>query len=304
MTQPHIPVLLDHVVRTLAAQPGEYYVDGTAGYGGHAAVILDQIGESGRATLIDRDASATTALTERFGSRAEVIQDDFLSALQELEERDEHPDMILLDLGVSSPQLDISERGFSFSKPGPLDMRMNPLEGDTALDLLNTMREKELADLIYEYGEERRSRQVAAALVAARPLPNDTKAVAAIVRGVVGRSGDIDPATRTFQALRIAVNDELGQLERALPIAMNILAPGGRLAVISFHSLEDRIVKQFMVRESRDCICPPEQPVCTCDHKARLTIETKRPLTADEHELTTNPRSRSAKLRVARKNQN
>lgn len=304
MTSPHIPVLLNRVVDCLAPQPGDSYVDGTAGYGGHAAAILQHIGADGRATLIDRDATAIEALKQRFGDRAEVIQADFLSALQQLKERDEQPDMVLLDLGVSSPQLDNGERGFSFTKSGPMDMRMDVRHGQTALELVNNLAERELADLIYEYGEERRSRQVASALVKARPLLNDTKAIAEIVRRAVGKSGDINPATRTFQALRIAVNSELDQIEQALPIALEILKPGGRLAVISFHSLEDRIVKRFLQTEAKDCICPPEQPVCTCDHKAQLTITTKKPLTADEHELAINPRARSAKLRAAVKIKN
>lgn len=208
---------------------------------------------------------------------------------------------IVLDLGVSSMQLDRPDRGFSFREEGPLDMRFNPAQKLSAADLVNGMAEEELADLIWRYGEERHSRRVARAIVQARPLTSTTS-LAQVVRKSVGYSASkLDPATRTFQALRIAVNDELNIIEQALPDLIALLGPAGRLAVISFHSLEDRIVKQAFKRESQDCICPPEQPVCTCGHRAQIKILTPHPLVAGPEEKQINPRARSAKLRVAEK---
>lgn len=298
MTTPqHQPVLLEAVLAQLKPQPGQTYFDGTAGYGGHAAAVAQHLGTSGTMILVDRDASAVKALTQRFGEEAQIIQAEYLKALRELQTRDERPDMILLDLGVSSVQIDQASRGFSFRHEAPLDMRMDQTSGSTAADLVNKLPVDDLANLIFEYGEERHSRRVARSIVAARPISTTTELAAAIRRATSG--GEIDPATRTFQALRIAVNDELGQLEAALPVALDILKPGGRLAVISFHSLEDRIVKRFFQQEAKDCICPPERPVCTCDHHAQLIIETKRPITASPEETAFNPRARSAKLRVA-----
>jgi 16S rRNA (cytosine1402-N4)-methyltransferase len=208
-------------------------------------------------------------------------------------------DGVLLDLGLSSMQVSDAGRGFSFRADGPLDMRFDPQADTTAADLVNTLDERALADLIAAYGEERYARRVARAIVQARPL-RDTRRLADVVASALPRSRErIHPATRTFQALRIAVNDELGALERALPQAVALLNPGGRLAVVSFHSLEDRIVKQFVRRESQDCICPPRQPVCTCGHRATLRAITRRPIQAGQAETERNPRSRSAKLRVA-----
>lgn len=207
-------------------------------------------------------------------------------------------DMILLDLGVSSPQLDTGERGFSFRSDGPLDMRMDRSTGRTAADIVNETSEGELADMIYQYGEDRKSRRIARAIVAHRPFTT-TAQLADVVAGAIGHSEDIHPATRTFQALRILVNDELGQLQTALPTLVDILKPDGRIAVISFHSLEDRIVKEFFRTESRDCICPPEQPICTCDHVASLKLLTTKPIPGTNDAF--NPRARSAKLRAAAK---
>lgn len=207
-------------------------------------------------------------------------------------------DMILLDLGVSSPQLDTPRRGFSFRDDGPLDMRMDTSTDRTAADIVNKIGESELADLIYRFGEDRKSRRIARAIVQHRPITT-TAQLADAVAGAIGRSQDIHPATRTFQALRIEVNDELGQLQTALPTLVALLKPGGRIAVISFHSLEDRIVKEFFRNESRDCICPPEQPICTCDHVATLKILTTKPIPGTQDAI--NPRARSAKLRAASK---
>jgi 16S rRNA (cytosine1402-N4)-methyltransferase len=208
-------------------------------------------------------------------------------------------DGVLLDLGLSSMQLDTQARGFSFQTEAPLDMRFD-LEGKTsAADLVNYLDEVELADLLYRFGEERRSRQVARAIVTSRPIRTTTQLAQVVARTTRGGSSGIHPATRTFQALRIAVNGELDALEEVLPKTLNALTPAGRLAVISFHSLEDRIVKQFMRRESRDCICPPRQPVCTCGHKASLRELTTKPIRPQDDEIRNNPRSRSARLRVA-----
>ena len=294
----HIPVLRDEVVRLLNPQLGETYFDGTAGYGGHAAPILQKIGPGGQAILVDRDEQAIDALQTRFTGQAEIVQSDYASAAENLRAAGTLLDMVLLDLGVSSPQLDTRERGFSFSAEGPLDMRMDRSSGRTAADIVNTIGERELADMIYTFGEDRKSRRIAHAIVERRPITT-TAQLADVVAGAIGRHEDIHPATRTFQALRIAVNAELEQLETALPMLVDRLKPGGRIVVISFHSLEDRIVKDFFKTESRDCICPPEQPICTCDHLATLRILTKKPVMGTQDAI--NPRARSAKLRAAEK---
>ena len=307
MQQPtHIPVLAERVIELLAPQPGQTYFDGTAGYGGHATIIAKQLTPKGRMILVDRDPQAITRLKQRFGEgepQAEIIHADYAAAASNLLQRGTRVDMVLLDLGVSSPQLDMAQRGFSFRFDGPLDMRMDTTAPQTAADVVNGLRESELADIIYRYGEERRTRRIAKAIVMNRPITT-TKQLADLVASTIGRSGDIHPATRTFQALRIYVNEELAQLETALPTLVELLRPGGRLAVISFHSLEDRIVKEFINQASRDCICPPEQPVCTCDHQATLLKITKK-VVSGATEDTSNPRARSAKLRAAVKlNQN
>ncbi|HUC20420.1 MAG TPA: 16S rRNA (cytosine(1402)-N(4))-methyltransferase RsmH, partial [Candidatus Polarisedimenticolaceae bacterium] len=241
-------------------------------------------------------------LKRRFGSlgsQVEIWHTDYLDAASQLQESNRMLDMILLDLGVSSPQLDQAPRGFSFMRDGPLDMRMDQTADRTAADIVNTTPERELADLIYQFGEDRKSRRIAKAIVRARPV-HTTAELAAIVRAAVGGGQDaIHPATRTFQALRIAVNEELNQLGKALPRLTALLNPGGRIVVISFHSLEDRLVKEHFRRESRDCICPPHQPICTCGHTASLQLLTKRPLAGTTNAI--NPRARSAKLRAARK---
>ena len=294
-TSKHIPVLLDKVVEILDPNPGETYFDGTAGFGGHAQAIKSKIGE-GRMILVDRDQHAVKELEGRFGKQAEIWPIDYASAVSNLTEQGRKVDMVLLDLGVSSPQLDVADRGFSFNNDGPLDMRMDQNQIETAADIINNTKENELANIIYRYGEERKSRRVAKAIVENRPLET-TKQLADVVSKVVGRSGDIHPATRTFQAIRIYLNEELDQLEKSLPSIVEILNPGGRLVIISFHSLEDRIVKDFLNKESRDCICPPEQPVCNCNHQATLKKITKKPISGQEDAF--NPRARSAKLRAA-----
>ncbi|MBN1995690.1 MAG: 16S rRNA (cytosine(1402)-N(4))-methyltransferase RsmH [Anaerolineae bacterium] len=307
----HQPVLLTETIPALQPRPGGVYIDGTVGGGGHAAAILKASAPDGQLFGLDRDERALAIASRRlaeFGQRVHLFHANF-DQLSQIAQQQQIPlaHGILLDLGVSSMQLDQPERGFSFQTDGPLDMRMDPSAGETAADLVNHLPETELADLIYRYGEEPYSRRIARAIVQARPLER-TQELADLVAGAVGprrqKSGrrpgklKIHPATRAFQALRIAVNDELGALERVLPQAISLLEPGGRLAVISFHSLEDRIVKQYFKQESQDCICPPTQPVCTCRHKATIHIITKKPITPSLAEIDENPRARSAKLRV------
>ena len=300
----HVPVLLHEVLDGLALRPGSDVIDGTLGGGGHAQAILEATAPSGRLLGLDADGSAVTRGRQRlaqFGSRVILAQANF--DLMAIVAGAYHfvPDAILLDLGLSSYQLDDGGRGFSFQGEGPLDMRFDPQHGRPAADLVNTLDEASLADVIYRYGEERHARRIARAIVKARPLTS-TRALATLIERTVGGSHErIHPATRTFQALRIAVNDELGVLERVLPQAVTLLRPGGRLAVIAFHSLEDRAVKQFMQQEARDCICPPKIPVCVCGHRARVQLITRKPIMADEHEIEMNPRSRSARLRIAQK---
>jgi len=308
----HTPVLLQETMAWLQPRPGGLYIDGTIGMGGHAEAILERSSPDGRLLAIDRDPQALDLAQQRlaaFGDRV-VFERARFDAMAEVAARHGFAGVqgVLLDLGVSSLQLSDAERGFSFQQEGPLDMRMGPDAPATADEIVNTWPEVELARIIYTYGEERRSRRVARAIVAARPL-RTTLDLATVVARAVGRGGRtsggrsprerIHPATRTFQALRIAVNGELEALEAALPQAVALLAPGGRLAVIAFHSLEDRIVKQFMARESTDCVCPPRQPQCTCGHRATVRRLTRKPVMADDAEIARNPRSRSARLRVA-----
>jgi 16S rRNA (cytosine1402-N4)-methyltransferase len=303
-TTPHIPVLLDEVLEGLSPLPGQRFIDGTLGAGGHTEAILKTVAPHGQVLALDADPSALEIARRRlaaYGDRVHFIHANFAQLAAVARALDFVPvHGVLLDLGLSSVQLDAVERGFSFQSAGPLDMRYDPNSPTTAADLVNNLAQDELANLIYRFGEERRSRAIARAIVAARPLHTTYQLAEVVARAVGGRRGDrLHPATRTFQALRIAVNDELEVLQAALPAATSILAPGGRLAVISFHSLEDRIVKEFFRRESRDCICPPEQPVCTCGHRATLHIITPKPITVTSTEAALNPRARSAKLRVA-----
>jgi 16S rRNA (cytosine1402-N4)-methyltransferase len=303
-TTPHIPVLLDEVLEGLGPLPGQRLIDGTLGAGGHTEAILKAVAPHGQVLALDADPSALEIARRRlaaYGDRVHFVNANFAQLAAVARDLDFVPvHGVLLDLGLSSMQLDAVERGFSFQNAGPLDMRYDPSGPTTAADLVNNLAQDELADLIYRFGEDRRSRAIARAIVAARPLHTTHELAEVVARAVGGRRGDrLHPATRTFQALRIAVNAELDVLRAALPAAVSILAPGGRLAVISFHSLEDRIVKEFFRRESRDCICPPEQPVCTCGHRATLHIITPKPITATSAEVALNPRARSAKLRVA-----
>ena len=288
---PHLPVLPAEVLGALLPASGGTYVDCTVGAGGHAAAILDASAPDGRLLGIDADPEALATAAQRlapFGDRVRLVHRNYRELSRVLTETiTPPPHGILLDLGVSSMQLDRAARGFSFQSDGPLDMRLDPTGGETAADLVNSLPERDLADLIFRYGEERHSRRIARSITARRTSAR-FQTTADLARTVAGAAGGhragIHPATRTFQALRIAVNEELRGLEQALPQAADALAPGGRLAVISFHSLEDRIVKQFL--RSR-----PEQ----------LRILTKKPIVATEAELRANARSRSAKLRAAEK---
>lgn len=303
---PHIPVLLDAVLDGLRVHdlPDGRFVDGTVGAGGHAYAILDAA-PNARLLGLDRDPGALALARERlsrFGSRVALRQTSYEqmgSLVPVWLGGGPGADGILLDLGLSSMQVDDPARGFAFSHEGPLDMRFDPTSaGPTAADIVNTWDEDEIADILYRYGEERNSRNIARAIVQARPLAGTWELAAVVARTQHGPRQKIHPATRTFQALRIAVNDELGAIERTLPLIISLLRPGGRLAVISFHSLEDRIVKQTFKTEATGCICPPPQPICTCGHVARVDLITHKPLEASDDEIARNPRSRSAKLRI------
>jgi 16S rRNA (cytosine1402-N4)-methyltransferase len=309
-TREHIPVLYKEALAGLQIQSGGRYIDATLGAGGHAAGILQASAADGYLLGLDADPAAVAFAQEilnPFGTRAILQIANFrnLKAVA-VSLGFEGVDGVLLDLGLSSRQLADAQRGFSFSADGPLDMRFNPDRGQSAADLVNSLPEAKLADLLWQYGEERHARRIAKAIVAARPVTT-TGQLAGLVARVVGqrRAGGqtrrerIDPATRTFQALRIAVNDELEALAQVLPQARDLLKPGARLAAIAFHSLEDRLVKHFYQQEAQDCICPPEAPVCTCQHRATLRIITRKPTRPTDEEIARNPRSRSAKLRIA-----
>jgi 16S rRNA (cytosine1402-N4)-methyltransferase len=302
----HIPVLLEEALQTLAPRSGGRYIDATLGGGGHAEAILEASAPEGWLLGLDADPRAIARVQQRlarFGPRAILAQANFRNIAAVARAQHFQPvDGILFDLGVSSYQFDEAGQGFSFSQEGPLDMRMDPEVGPSAADLVNTLEADDLADILYRYGEERRSRRIARAIVANRPIATTTQLAEVVLKAIGRRPGArLHPATRTFQALRIAVNDELGALEAALPQALDLLKPGGVLAVISFHSLEDRIVKHYFRQESRDCICPPHTPVCTCGHKARIKEIHRKGLTPSPDEIVRNQRSRSARLRAARK---
>ncbi len=283
----HVPVLLGEVLQCLDPQKGDSYLDLTAGYGGHASAILARTGSLTQATLVDRDAKAVTELKKLFGAKnIDLRHQDFLSASQQLSSEGRQFNLILADLGVSSPHLNEVSRGFAIQGAGPLDMRMDQAQALTAAKVVNTYSKDQLANILKRFGEEPKARQIAAAIVQSRPLQNTDELAAIAARAWPGYSR-VHPATRTFQALRIAVNDELGLLERALPIWLQLLAPGGRIAVISFHSLEDRLVKQALQAASGN------------RYDAELSLLTKRPVTATSEEIVLNPRARSAKLRAA-----
>jgi 16S rRNA (cytosine1402-N4)-methyltransferase len=301
----HVPVLYQEVLGGLAVRPGGSYIDCTAGSGGHAAGILERSAPNGMLLALDTDPEAvirTRKRLERFGSRAKVVQANYRDLeITAVREGWDAADGILLDLGVSSVQLGTRRRGFSFQEDGPLDMRMNPDTGATAADLVRNLPERELADIFRRYGEEPAAGKVAAAIARARvqsPITT-TGQLAALTESVKGRRGRTHPATTVFQALRIAVNGELESVQAVLPQALALLRPGGRLAVIAFHSLEDRIVKRFMHDEARVCRCPSTQPVCTCDRRPALRLVNRHAVQASPAEAEANRRSRGARLRVA-----
>jgi len=304
----HQPVLLDEAIAALAPRPGGRYLDGTFGGGGHTRAILAASGPDGRVLALDADPAAIAradglATEPGVGGRLERVHANFADLAEVAGERGFAPvDGVLLDLGLSSFQLDQGERGFAFRLDGPLDMRFDPTRGEPAADLVNGLPERDLADLIFRFGEEPRSRRIAAAIVREReraPIAGTARLAEIVAAAAGGRRGETHPATRTFQALRIATNAELDALERALAGSVDILAPGGRLVTIAFHSLEDRVVKRFMQHESATCICPPGLPVCVCGHTPRLARVTTRAVRAAPPEVAANPRSRSATLRAA-----
>lgn len=301
----HTPVLYHQVLSTLSPRAGGRYLDGTVGAGGHAEGILQASSPSGELLGLDRDPSALEIAAENlspFGGRVHLKQGSFMHMRRYAAmEGWDQVDGILLDLGLSSMQLADASRGFSFQEEGPLDMRFDPSQGFTAAELVNTLSFEELSDLFRRYGEVPAARRLAREIVESRPLTTTRQLVEIIMRAQGRRKGRIHPATLPFQAMRIAVNDEFDALSAGLEQAVQLLKPGGRIVVIAFHSLEDRIVKRAFRRESSDCTCPPDQPACTCEHEAQLGLLTKRPVRPNETEVRLNPRARSARLRAAEK---
>ena len=305
----HVPVLAGEVVNLLDPRPGETVVDGTFGAGGHATLLAGKLRGDGKLIAIDRDPTVAPFF-ERFrrgtGVKARLLHGEFSATLEQLAANGVRADVVLLDLGVSSMQLDRPERGFSYAVDAPLDMRMDPSADYSARELVNEADERDLADIFKRYGEERYARQIARAIVRRRKQrpferTGDLVEVVKDAMPAPARFGDGHPAKRVFQALRIAVNDELGELEEALPAALEMLRPGGRLAVIAFHSLEDRIVKRFFQRLERGCVCPPDFPVCVCGREPELRRLNRKAIRPSAHELAHNPRAASARLRAAKK---
>jgi cell division protein FtsA len=299
----HVPVLVDEVITALHPRRGGHFVDCTVGLGGHAAAILERIPPSGRLLGIDADPEAIKISKDKlsdYGEAVTLVNDNFINLEAICKRYRLHPvDGILFDLGVSSLQLDTAERGFSFHLDAHLDMRFNPEQGLAASDIVNRFSEQELAKLIERYGEERHSRRIARHIVQNRPIATTTELAQLVEQAVAGKRARIHPATRTFMALRIAVNSELQNLELALKQTLNLLRPGGRLAVISYHSLEDRIVKQFMRDAASSCLCPPGTVICRCGHVPTLKLVSRKVIKPTSLETESNPRSRSARLRIA-----
>ena len=314
----HVPVMLDEVLKFLQPRPGGRYIDGTLGGGGHTAALLEHSAPDGKVLGIDTDAQALARAGTRLSDdvksgRLVLVHGNFAELARIVAETDfVSAQGVLLDLGFSSDQMDDPLRGFAFSSDGPLDMRLDQSLVVSAADLVNAASEQELADIFWRYGEETRSRQVARRIVRERTqgaILRTSQLAALAASGVPYKPGAIHPATRIFQALRIAVNQELEHLEMALPQILDVLSTNkiseggqkgaGRMVIIAFHSLEDRIVKEFMRREARDCLCPPRIPICVCGHTARLHLLTAKPVTPTAQEIDRNPRARSAKLRAA-----
>jgi 16S rRNA (cytosine1402-N4)-methyltransferase len=309
MTKTHTPVLAGELIELADPRPGETAVDCTVGGGGHARLIADRLGPGGTLVGVDRDPIAEerfAALAAEVSCETRFIRADFVTALHELRQEHLVADLVYLDLGMSSMQVDTWGRGFSYAYDAPLDMRMDPSQPLTAAEVVNTWDERRLARLLREYGEERYATQIARAIARARrreELASTQQLVDAIKTAVPipAQFAGGHPAKRTFQALRIAVNDELAQLEEALPIAWELLGIGGRLAAISFHSLEDRMVKRFLAARARGCVCPPELPICVCGRQPEAELITRRAVAPTPGEVAANPRSKSAHLRAARK---
>jgi 16S rRNA (cytosine1402-N4)-methyltransferase len=305
----HVPVLAEEVRRLLDVQPGETVIDATFGAGGHAALLAADLQGEGKFIAVDRDPSVRPyfeSFRRRAGVSSRFLRGDFAGVFERLADNGLQADAILFDLGVSSMQLDRPERGFSYASDAPLDMRMDPSAEHSARDLVNEASERELVDIFRGFGEERYARQIARAIVRRRkehPFERTGELVETIKTAIPtpARFGEGHPARRVFQALRIAVNDELEALESALPAALETLRPGGRIAVISFHSLEDRIVKRFFRREEHGCTCPPEFPVCVCGREPSLRVLTKKAIKPTADEVALNPRAGSARLRAALK---
>jgi 16S rRNA (cytosine1402-N4)-methyltransferase len=309
MSTPHVPVLAGELIAFLDPTPGLVAVDCTVGAAGHARLVAEQIGERGLLIGLDRDPIAEQRFAEMAADvecDTRFIRGDFVSGLTQLRDEGTSVDLVYMDFGMSSMQIDTWERGFSYSYDAPLDMRMDPDQELTAAEIVNTWDERQISRLLREYGEERFSAQIARAIGRARMRAQieSTQELVEVIKSAVPVPAQFaggHPAKRTFQALRVVVNDELGQIDEALPLAWEILNPRGRLAAISFHSLEDRRVKRFLAGLARGCICPPDLPVCVCGHEPEAELLSRRAIAPSPGEIANNPRSKSAHLRVARK---
>lgn len=298
-----MPVMVQEVLAALQVRPDGLYVDCTTGEGGHALAILEAVSPPPRLIGLDLDAEALRAASDRledFEQNVELVHGNYADMVSLASDRGiAHADGVLMDLGISSLQVDVGRRGFSFRREAPLDMRFDESQTATAADVVNGYSEQDLANAIYRYGEERGSRRIARAIVRARPIHTTTQLAEVVARSVGRPRGRIHPATRTFQAIRMVVNGELENIEAGLGQAIQLLERGGRLAVVSYHSLEDRLVKTTLRKESRDCVCPPETPMCVCGHTASVRLVNRKVIRPKEEEVAANPRSRSARLRVA-----
>ena len=309
MTIPHVPVLAGEAIELLDPQPGQTVVDCTFGAGGHARLLGDRIGAAGTLIAIDRDPIAAERFAElapELSCTSRFIRASFVDGLAQLRDEGVRADIVLMDLGMSSMQIDTWQRGFSYAYDAPLDMRMDPDIPQTAFDLVNSSESRQLETIFRDLGEERYARQIARAIVRERARKEITSTIALvdIISSAIpapARFAAGHPAKRVFQALRIAVNDELGQLDAALPLAWDLLTIGGRLGAISFHSLEDRRVKRFLVARAQGCICPPDLPVCGCGREPEAELVSRRAIAPTPGEVAANPRARSARLRVASK---
>jgi 16S rRNA (cytosine1402-N4)-methyltransferase len=309
MTTPHVPVLAGELIDMLDPAPGAVAVDCTVGGAGHARLVAERIGSTGTLIGIDRDPLAEERFAEMSAEVAcetRFVHADFATGLAQLRDEGLAADLVYMDLGMSSMQIDTWERGFSYSYEAPLDMRMDPSQERSAAEIVNTWDERRLAQLLRDYGEERYSGQIARAITRARLRAEltTTQELVEVVKTAIPVPAQFaggHPAKRTFQALRIAVNDELTQVDDGLPLAWDLLSTGGRIAVISFHSLEDRRVKRFLADKARGCICPPDLPICVCGHEPEAEVLTRRAIAPTPGEIASNPRSKSAHLRAARK---